>query len=206
MNSDTKTAIVVNMIFRTLTTIFPAFRQAWPSQPDFDEAKKEWVKAFIQAGISDVGQIKYGIDSFRLLRNPFIPSPGQFIALCKPSMESLGIPSVNEAFRIACIASGRNSDKNWVHVSIEHAAIRTGKSDLSSKPEIYTYKTFERHFENSVQDFINGKLPDISKTIVNYSMEGKEIEKQKDIGKEFSKFNSHKKAMSEIFKRLEVIK
>ncbi len=198
MNDNQKTSIIINMLFRTLTSIFPAFRQAWPSEPDFQDAKKEWLKAFIQADITDVYQIKEGVNAFRLMQNPFVPSPGQFIALCKPSRISLGIPSTNEAYRIACLASGKFSDKNWVHSTIEHAAIKTGKLDLSTKPEIFTYRIFEKHFEEAVQDFIDGKLQSPSKTLIDDSCETREIEKQKEIKKDFSHVNSHAKFMEDM--------
>jgi len=200
MNNDIKTSIIINMLFRTLTSIFPAFKQAWPSEPDFEDAKKEWLKAFIQAGITDINQIKNGVNAFRLMANPFVPSPGQFIALCKPSRESLGIPSNDQAYRIACIASGKFSDKNWVHVTIEHAATKIGKLDLNSKPEAYTYKIFERHFENSIQDFINGKLQDTSTAIIDDSKETVELSKQHEIANRFKHINNHSKWRDDMIK------
>lgn len=73
---------VVNKLFKTFTTIFPAFRQAWPSQNDFEAAKREWMKAFKLAKLTDVEKIKRGVDKYRLAETPFVPSPGQFIAMC----------------------------------------------------------------------------------------------------------------------------
>ena len=206
MNDNQKTSVIIHMLFRTLTSIFPAFRQAWPSEPDFEEAKKEWLKAFIQAEITDIYQIKEGVNAFRLMTNPFVPSPGQFIALCKPSRKSLGIPENNEAYRIACLASGNFSKKEWVHITIQHAARKTGTYDLRTKPEALTYKIFEKHFEDSIQDFIDGKLQDPSKTLPDDSKQTEELTKQKIIEKNFSHFNSHDKSMTECFKILGVKK
>jgi hypothetical protein len=80
---DIQTARIVNKLFATFQGIFPAFRQAWPTEGEFERAKKEWIKAFQQIGLSDVDLIKKGVEKYRLLESPFVPSPGQFIALCK---------------------------------------------------------------------------------------------------------------------------
>lgn len=73
---------IVNKLFKTFITIFPAFRQAWSTQSDFDAAKREWMKAFKAANLSDVEKIKIGVNRYRLAPTPFVPSPGQFIAMC----------------------------------------------------------------------------------------------------------------------------
>ena len=50
---------------------------------EFENAKREWMKAFRQVGLNDIESIKRGVDAFRVLETPFVPSPGQFIAMCK---------------------------------------------------------------------------------------------------------------------------
>jgi len=80
---DHETAEIVNKLFRVFQGIFPAFRQAWPTEQEFNFAKKEWVKAFLQADMTDIAIIKLGVDKFRLMDSPFVPSPGQFIKMCK---------------------------------------------------------------------------------------------------------------------------
>lgn len=73
---------LINKLFATFTAIFPAFKQAWPSQQDFESAKREWMKAFKLANLNDAVKIKIGMDRYRLASTPFVPSPGQFIAMC----------------------------------------------------------------------------------------------------------------------------
>ena len=73
---------IVNKLFKTFVTIFPAFRQAWNTQNDFEAAKREWMKAFKLANLTDIEKIKRGVDKYRLAPTPFVPSPGQFIAMC----------------------------------------------------------------------------------------------------------------------------
>lgn len=85
---------VVNKLFKTFVTIFPAFRQAWATQDDFEAAKREWMKAFKLAKLVDIEKIKIGVNKYRLAATPFVPSPGQFIAMCgmSPNEERCRVP------------------------------------------------------------------------------------------------------------------
>ena len=74
---------VINRLFERLSLLCPAFKQAWPSQVDYDNAKKEWVRAFKLAKMFDVEKIKFGIETYSLLDKAFVPSVGQFIEICK---------------------------------------------------------------------------------------------------------------------------
>ena len=73
---------LVNELFKTLIRIFPAFKQAWPTSDEFEGAKREWMKAFKLAKLTESASIQRGIDKYRLSPTPFVPSPGQFIAMC----------------------------------------------------------------------------------------------------------------------------
>lgn len=74
--------VLVNELFKTLIRIFPAFKQAWPTADEFEGAKREWMKAFKLAKLMDSIAIQRGVDKYRLAPTPFVPSPGQFIAMC----------------------------------------------------------------------------------------------------------------------------
>lgn len=77
---------LINHLFRVLTAIFPAFKQAWPTESEFEMSKREWIKAFKQANLTHTEDMKRGVDKYRLLTTPFVPSPGQFIAMCKENI------------------------------------------------------------------------------------------------------------------------
>ena len=52
------------------------------------------MKAFKLAKLNDVEKIKIGVNKYRLAPTPFVPSPGQFIAMCgmSPDEERCRIP------------------------------------------------------------------------------------------------------------------
>jgi len=80
---DDKTAAVVNEIFEKLEYIFSGFNHAWPDERIIAGAKKEWLRAFIEAELFDIATINIGLSALRRLESNFPPSPGQFIALCQ---------------------------------------------------------------------------------------------------------------------------
>lgn len=80
---DADTMEVVDKLFNDLIAVFPAFKQAWPTTDVMDTAKRIWTLAFMTEGFNDLEVIKRGIVEYSLLKNPFIPTAGQFIELCK---------------------------------------------------------------------------------------------------------------------------
>ncbi|SFA82874.1 phage replication protein P [Pseudomonas simiae] len=118
-----QTVEVVNDLFRRLRGIFPAWRQAWPSTEALDAAKAEWIKEFADAGIRTLEQIEFGIQKCRKLKKPFAPSVGEFIAMCAPGPEDLGMPAVGDAWIEALMTT-------YSHEAVKLAAEATGLFDL----------------------------------------------------------------------------
>lgn len=156
---------VVNKLFLTFQSIFPAFKQAWPTESDFEAAKREWMKAFRIAGLTDLEKIKYGVNKYRLLPNPFAPSPGQFIAMCNPSPEDLGLPSSFEAWKQVSTQIG-NARRQFSHKVIDHAFLETGLWNFTHLSAKDAQALFFRNYEITLQMYIEGKtLREIPKAI-----------------------------------------
>ncbi len=149
-----KAALVVNILFRHLAAIFPAFKQAWPTQDDFDFAKKEWIKSFIQANITDIEQIREGVNKFRLMQSPFVPSPGQFIAMCRSDK----YPTLEYAYNEACLNSHPTGEKKWTNFAIKEAAKRMGSHYFRTMPRRESIKLFEYHYDIVLRSIDNGQL------------------------------------------------
>ncbi len=107
---DATTANVINELFRIIVANFPAFKQAWPTEAEYEFAKKEWIKAFNQVGLRDIEDIQRGIDKFRLLETPFVPSPGQFLALCKKEIKPQTDTRDKEDFGLLRLERERRSE------------------------------------------------------------------------------------------------
>ena len=120
---DDQTGSIVEKIFRQLQAIFPAWKQAWPDDKALKAAQRSWTKGFMDARISNLEQVRYGIEECRRSGSPFAPSIGQFIGWCTPGPEAFGLPASAEAWMEALMAT-------YSHEGVKIAAIATGLFDL----------------------------------------------------------------------------
>lgn len=167
---DDAAARVINAVFRELQSCCPAWRQAWPDDASLAAAKKSWTKAFMAAGLRSIEQVRLGIEQLRLRngngRAPWVPGSGEFIALCQPTAESLGLPEVGKAFREACRNAHPSADQRWSHPAVHHAACETGFSELRNLPEAKSRALFDRAYAVTVRMLLAGEpLREIPKAL-----------------------------------------
>ncbi len=150
----------IEKLFKNLTGIFPAFRQAWPDDEIYDQAKLEWMKAFKQVGLNQQTMIQRGIERFRIMGKAFVPTPGEFIEMCKLSPEDRGLLSVEMAYREACLKSHPTygPEKNWSHPSVKWAARQTSSHTLCNFSRKESFPIFERFYLESINLLEKGEL------------------------------------------------
>lgn len=118
---DERTIRIVNALFRELMSIYPAWKQAWPDDAAVDAAKKTWIKSFLENQIGTMEQIRLGVQACRRSAEPWIPSAGQFIDMCKPSAHDLGIPDLETSWVEACNASAHPDSWFFTHAIVQEA-------------------------------------------------------------------------------------
>lgn len=144
---DPQAKAVIDDLFSRLKGCHPGWRQAWPDSAEEGAAKREWLAAFVQAGIQRVEQIQYGIRIARQSSGVFVPSVGSFIAWCF-APEAFGLPPVERAY----VQAMRNThpsqaaDARWTHDAIYHACVASGFSTLQRLPRETGMKLFEKHY------------------------------------------------------------
>ncbi|MGL6123272.1 MAG: replication protein P [Shewanella sp.] len=80
---------IANFVMSEIQGICGAWKQSWPTQEIFDNAKKQWVLALIDNGITSYDQIEAGLarlrhsDCAKELNTAFIPSIPMFMSWCK---------------------------------------------------------------------------------------------------------------------------
>lgn len=156
---------VVNALFRELQAIFPAWKQAWPTDAALNTAKRSWTKAFIVERISQLEQIRFGIERCRSLGTDFMPSVGKFIKLCQPTPEMLGIPSHDRAFREALENAhpSRFGERTWSHPAVRHAALQCEIHNLCDQIPEKASKVFDRAYDITIRRLVQGlPLEDIA--------------------------------------------
>ena len=157
---------VINALFSQLAGIFPAFNKAWPTPVEFEAAKKNWLLALVENNINTMTKLQIGLKKARALGSPWVPSIGEFIEWCKPTLKDYGLPEAFEAYREAC----RNAhevkygcETKWSHQAVYDAASRTGMFELEKKQ-----KEFLIYYERACQTvFEGGRLKDLPKLITN---------------------------------------
>ena len=89
---------LVDVLFTNLMQIFPAARQTALSTPaDIAAAKRQWILAFAESGVTTLEQVKAGMRMARQQETDFWPSCGKFIGWCKSgAAQAAGLPSADE--------------------------------------------------------------------------------------------------------------
>ncbi|MCK9466194.1 MAG: replication protein P [Thiopseudomonas sp.] len=158
----TQTEPLINKLFAELRSICSAWRAAWPDQKTYDLAKDNWIKAFVDAGITSWDRVEYGLRKQRQVGKPFIPAVGEFINLCTPDPEEIGLPGIERAFAMAAVIAHPAADRSKCLQVVYHAACETGFHVISSEAAEKTYRLFKKHYLSAVEIMASGgKLRDM---------------------------------------------
>ncbi|WP_272694415.1 replication protein P [Providencia sp. PROV036] len=100
INSDAEN--MVDMLFKNLKQIFPAaVNTTFKNPSDESDAKRQWIAAFAENGITTREQLQNGMRHARASDNPFWPAVGQFIKWCKQEdFTQLGLPTETELYEV----------------------------------------------------------------------------------------------------------
>ncbi|EQB4333099.1 replication protein P [Providencia stuartii] len=93
---------LVDLLFRNLKQIFPAsVNTIFKNESDELAAKRQWIAAFAENGITTREQLQNGMRHARASDNPFWPAVGQFIKWCKQEdFTQLGLPTETELYDV----------------------------------------------------------------------------------------------------------
>lgn len=163
---------VINTLFNQLESIFPAFMKAWPNEDVLKAGKKNWLLALVENNINTLEKLQIGLKKARQYGKPWVPSIGEFIQWCKPSLQDYGLPEPFEAFKEACRnAHGVKYNENctWTHQAVYHAASLAGMYELDKNKN-----AFLTYYELACKTvFDGGVLKDLPKLIPNIPQEKK---------------------------------
>ncbi|HEM6865366.1 MULTISPECIES: replication protein P [Providencia] len=93
---------LVDVLFLNLKQIFPAsVNTIFKNESDELAAKRQWIAAFAENGITTREQLQNGMRHARASDNPFWPAVGQFIKWCKQEdFTQLGLPTETELYEV----------------------------------------------------------------------------------------------------------
>ena len=154
---STQAAEIVNQLFIELKAIFPAWRYAFPDDGLLEQAKKNWVKGFIENDICTMSQVQHGLQKARQSVSPHVPSIGQFITWCHPSLEDYGLLDEVAAYREACRNAHDLNNAQWSHQAVYVAAKQVGFFDLKTRTEKETFPLFKHKYLLVCRGVLSGK-------------------------------------------------
>ena len=152
---------LINQLFVQIKEICPAWSSAWPTQEINDGAKKQWLKGFIDSGVQDWSKIELGLAKLKSRASPFVPSIGEFIKLCTPEAQDLGLLPEQEAYELACRDAHHLSYNPSVKTSsppeVYHTIRKIGANKLLQAKEELGRAMFARAYKDTVADVLSGK-------------------------------------------------
>lgn len=93
---------MVDSLFKSLKQLFPAsVSTVFKNASDEMDAKRQWIAAFAENGITTREQLQNGMRHARASDNPFWPAVGQFIKWCKEEdYVALGLPDEEQLYEL----------------------------------------------------------------------------------------------------------
>lgn len=152
-------------LFRRFEVLYRAkFTDNFPAENDV----AEWVSIWTRALAGTTGeQIKIGLERCAREREWPPIAPAEFLPLCTPRAEDLGIPSADEAFVVACHASRPGSSlsmsddmgRRWKHAIVLHVVrdVRIDMFNLAQQRSSDAMKTWRPVYSEYVHRMANGE-------------------------------------------------
>jgi hypothetical protein len=167
--SETQARKIINELFKQLKALCPLHNIAWPEQEVYDTAKRLWLDTFIEKGLSSWDKIQFGLRKLRDSNVKYAPTVTEFIALCYPTREELGIPSAQESYIQCCKrASGEFYDDVFTHATIAYLYGRSPKERFQNAVKRDDELAFKYDYELVVRAFMNGEpYPELTKAVTH---------------------------------------
>lgn len=142
----------IDELFDELKATYPAYDLALKTPDEEKMAKKVWTKAFIENGIIDRSQVKYGLKKARADKSKYLPSVGQFISWCTPLPEDFGMPSVDSAFNMVIRRTIQPDTHPIVITVARHTKLERQTLDLDDYKKVFT-----REYEIQMRRVMSGE-------------------------------------------------
>lgn len=168
--SDAELKARVKLIFATFQTdlgLCNAFRWEFPADDAGTAAKlRAAMASWHRVELGMVPKVLFEMALRRLgaehqvgRANKSLPSFGDFLALCRPKPEAVGLPSANDAWAEATRHAG-SARHRWTHPAVLMAAMATGTHELRTATggELRGLRErFDRLYEQLVLQVANGE-------------------------------------------------
>lgn len=129
------------------------FASRWTSQYGESDAEGVWSRALAGLTGEDVAR---GVARVADSRAEWPPSAPEFRAMCEPTPDLIGAPSVARAYAEACRNAHPVATRVWSHQAVWHAALDVGLQALNRLSESVALPRFERAYMAAVRLVLAG--------------------------------------------------
>ncbi|MCR3931246.1 replication protein P [Aeromonas caviae] len=140
---------MVATLFEQLKAVFPAWKQAFPTDDHQRRALAEWTRALVDAGCTSREQLQLGMRMARSHGGDFFPSTSKFIKWCEVTPESLGLPTLDSA-----LVEVRT--RRYTHPAVELAAKATSWERQTLSADAYR-AVFDQAYAQLVRRMMAGE-------------------------------------------------
>lgn len=172
---------LVDKIFGSFLLLCRGFDSLYADINRLKAEKTKWFAYFTKNNIISLQQIKHGLEKLNKWTFPNPPQLGVFIEWCKPEAQDIGLPETDRAYLISIEINAQFSTYTHpdtrVDAIIRHAISQIGKNEYRKMTAENSKKAFKYYYAKAIQQFIDGKLDVIQKSLPdrdNVSIENKE--------------------------------
>lgn len=146
------TTQTINSLFKFFYAICRGFEKQYQDPKRLNIEKTQWIKAFMDVGIANITQCKYGIKQARLESPIFTPTIKQFLEWNDEPLPGYEYPDVEQAYNEACKNSHfAQAVKAWSHAVVKHAWQNTSSWRLQQEPREKTFHAFKKNYNYAIK-------------------------------------------------------
>ncbi|WKS98758.1 replication protein P [Gallibacterium salpingitidis] len=155
----------VDRLFIRLKALFPRWQLAFDGEESYQEAKRFWLEALVNNGVTTATQFKRGIAQAEREDSGYLPSVGQFIKWCNAENNAdLGLPTIDELkYRLNKFRGNggfyeidrfefMSDAEYWLITDIANKSIQNGYSEAQE------IKAIEDALDKMAKRLINGEI------------------------------------------------
>lgn len=149
----------IDSLFLDLKGIRAGWRATWATAEIEEAAKRQWALTLLEHRLAGHEQIEGGLARCRQIRGTYVPSPSEFVELCKPQPEDYGFPSLEAAFALALRAAHPSSNGQCPNPVVLEAVRAVGAHLLFHGTEEVSRARFGQAYSTAVCRILAGGQP-----------------------------------------------
>ena len=133
------------------------FHKAFAADGSLALAKKYWLQSLQEFPAEVIRRAARHV----VQTQEFLPTLAAMIAACDNAPALFGLPTVEAAYREACLAPEPKAAQRWSHPAVYFAGRETGWFLLHSEPQSVAFPQFDYHYTQCCRRVLRGEKLDV---------------------------------------------